>query len=201
MIWSNLQYLIVSCLGITLQRHNETKISFIKLRHCEKRLVGSHYSVVFTQDESFKCNFFTGVFSKSKYLVIHMKNHFWNKCDACTSGNFEFTCLTQLRKHVITHMDGKPYHCTICGKSFSSADTLRTHVITHMDSNPYHCTICGKIFSWADAINTHIVRPVLGGRHWCRADAFAKRRRLLRAVRKTSIEDTRFSLCNFPRTG
>jgi uncharacterized C2H2 Zn-finger protein len=103
------------------------------------------------------------------------KNHSWNKCDMCTSGNFEFTCSTQLRMHLITHMDGKPYPCTICGNSFRKSkhyvihmknhcwnkcdscmsgnfeftclSQLRMHLITHMDGKPYHCTICGKNFS------------------------------------------------------
>ena len=59
-------------------------------------------------------------FSKSKHLVIHMQNHSWNKCDTSTSSNFEFTWTTQLRMHLITHMDGKSYHCTICGNNFSN---------------------------------------------------------------------------------
>ena len=56
-------------------------------------------------------------FRKYKHFVIHMKNHSLHKCYICTSGNFELTCLTQLRMHLINHMDGKPYHCTVCGKS------------------------------------------------------------------------------------
>ena len=56
----------------------------------------------------------------SKHLVIHVKNHSWNKCDVCTPGKLEFICSTQLRMHLITHMEGKPYHYTICGKSFSN---------------------------------------------------------------------------------
>ena len=118
-------------------------------------------------------------FSTSKHLLIHMKNQSWNKCDVCTSSNFEFTCSTQLRMHLFIHMDGKPYHCTLCGKSFSKSKhfvinmknqswnkcdictfsnfelpcltQLRMHLINHMDGKPYHCTVCGK--SWCNKSN------------------------------------------------
>ena len=55
----------------------------------------------------YHCAICRKTFSTSKHLVIHMKNHSLNKCYTCMSGNFDFTCLTQLRMHLITHMDGK----------------------------------------------------------------------------------------------
>ena len=120
----------------------------------------------------YHCTICRNTFSKSNHFVIHMNNHSWNKCDICTSGNFELICLTQLEMHLINHMDGKPYHCTIYGKSFSKSKhfvinmknhslnkcdictssnfeltcltQLRMHLINHMDGKPYHCTVCGK---------------------------------------------------------
>ena len=64
-------------------------------------------------------------FSKSKPFVIRMKNHSLNKCDICTSSDFKLTYSTQLRMHLINHMDGKPYHCTICGKSFTKFSDVK----------------------------------------------------------------------------
>ena len=112
---------------------------------------------------------------KLLYLVIHMKNHSWNKFYMCMSGNFEFTCSTQLRMHLIIHMDGKPYHFTICGNNFSNSKhlvihmknhswnkcdacrpgnfeftcstQLGMHLINRMDGKPYHCTVSGNSFS------------------------------------------------------
>ena len=123
-------------------------------------------------------------FSKSKHLVIHMKNHSWNKCDTSTSSNIEFTCLNQLRMQLITQMDSKPYHCTICRNNFSNSkhlltdlknnswnkcDTctssnfeftcstqLRMHLITHMDGKPYHCTICRNNLSNSKYLVVHM---------------------------------------------
>ena len=43
-------------------------------------------------------------------------------------GNFDFTCSIQLRKHLITHMDGNTYHCTICGNTFSTSKHLAVHM-------------------------------------------------------------------------
>ena len=76
----------------------------------------------------YHCAICRKTFSTSKHLVIHMKNHSLNKCEACTSGNFDFTCLTQLRKHLMTHMDGNTYQCTICGNTFSTSK----HLVIHM---------------------------------------------------------------------
>ena len=76
----------------------------------------------------YHCTVYGKNFSKSNHLVIHMNNHSWNKCDVCTSGNFEFTCFTQLRMHLITNIDCKLYHCTICGNTFSTSK----HLVIHM---------------------------------------------------------------------
>ena len=47
------------------------------------------------------------------------------------SGNFDFTCSTQLRMHITNHMDGMPYHCAFCGKSFSKSQHLVIHMKNH----------------------------------------------------------------------
>ena len=115
----------------------------------------------------YHCTICRNTFSKSNHLVIHS----WNKCDICTSGNFELICLTQLEMHLINHMDGKPYHCTIYGKNFSKSNHHLIHMnnhswnkcaactsgnidftcLTHMDNKLYHCTFCGKSLSKSKA--------------------------------------------------
>ena len=113
-----------------------------------------------------------------------MKNQPLNKCDICTSSNLKLTCLTQLRIHLINHMDGKPYHCTICGKNFSKSKHLAIHMniyswnkydacmpgnfqctcwaqlrmqsINHVDGKPYHCTVSGKRFSKSKHLVIHM---------------------------------------------
>ena len=54
----------------------------------------------------------------------------------------------------------------------------------HKYGKNYNCTICGKSFSWADALITHIGRP-RGIWHQLKSD------------RKSSLENTPFSLSNF----
>ena len=129
-----------------------------------------------------------------------MKNHPLNKCDICTSSNLKFTCLTQLGRHLINHMDGKPYHCTVCRKSFTTSKhfvirlknhsmnkcdictssnfkltystTFRMHLINHMDGKPYHCTICGKSFSKLSDVKNRDCRLM---RQECVNDVFTSR--------------------------
>ncbi len=141
-----------------------------KPKECETKL--RIHLIIHMDGKPYYCAICRKTFSMSKHLVIHMKNHSWNKCNICTPGNFEFSCSTQLRMHFITHMDGKPYHCTICGKSFIKSKhfvihnknhslnicdicttgkfeltcltPLRMHLINHMDGKPCHCNVCGK---------------------------------------------------------
>ena len=123
-------------------------------------------------------------YSVVQHLVIHMKNNSLNKCDASTSGNFELTCSTQLRMHLINHMDGLPYHCAICRKTFCTSKhlvihmknhswnkcyacmsgnfkltcstQLRIHLINHMDGKPNHCAIRRNTFSMSKHLVIHI---------------------------------------------
>ena len=123
-------------------------------------------------------------YSVVQHLVIHMKNNSLNKCDACTSGNFELTCSTQLRMHLINHMDGLPYHCAICRKTYytskhlvihmknrswnkcyvctcgnfklTCSTQLRIHLINHMDGKPNHWAIRRNTFSISKHLVIHI---------------------------------------------
>ena len=80
-------------------------------------------------------------FSRSKHLVIHMKNHSQNKCDACTSANFELIFAVQLRMHIINHMDGLPYHYAIRGKNFRKSKHLVIHMKNHSQNKDVACTL------------------------------------------------------------
>ena len=91
--------------------------------HFGSNIESLFYSVVFSQAKS----------SRATSSVAY-------KCDACTPGNFVFTCLTPLRMHFITHMNGKTYHCTICGNSFSKSKHFVIHMLNHSLSNK--CDIC-----------------------------------------------------------
>ena len=148
----------------------------------------------------YNCTMCGKSYSKSNHLVIQMQNPSWNKCDACTSGNFEFTFSTQLGMHLISHINRRPYHCTICGKSFSKSKhfvihmknlslnkcdictfgnfeltcltQLRMHLINHMDGKPYYCTICGKSFSKLSDVKNRDCRLM---RQECVNDVFTSR--------------------------
>ena len=94
---------------------------------------------------------------RNTFSVIHMNNHSWNKCDICSSGNIELICLTQLRMHLINHMDGKPYHCTIYGNNFSKSN----HHLIHMNNHSWNkCAACmsGNIeFTCLTQLRMHLI--------------------------------------------
>ena len=71
------------------------------------------------------------------------------KCDVCSK---RFNQLSQLRNHVVTHMDktiaeipswAKPKQCDICQKIFSDSKSLKKHVqAIHSKLKPYICNVC-----------------------------------------------------------
>ena len=173
-------------LVIHMKNHSWNKCDTSTSSNIEFTCLNQLRMQLITQMDSkpYHCTICRNNFSNSKHLLTDLKNNSWNKCDTCTSSNFEFTCLTQLRMHLTTHLNDKPYHCTICGKSFSTSKhlvihmknhswnkcdictpgnfeltcltQLIMHLINHMDGKPYHCTVCGKSFSKSKHLVIHM---------------------------------------------
>ena len=118
-LWKHLQYVQASC--DPHKNHSLNKCDICTSGKFELTCLAQlrMHLINHMDGKPYLCTIYGKNFSKSNHHLIHMNNHSWNKCAACTSGNIEFTCLTQLRMHLITHMDDKLYHCTFCGKSFS----------------------------------------------------------------------------------
>uniref|UniRef100_UPI003AAE6A62 uncharacterized protein n=1 Tax=Centroberyx gerrardi TaxID=166262 RepID=UPI003AAE6A62 len=75
------------------------------------------------------------------------------KCDSCSK---EFSYLSKLKSHKITHTGEKPFRCRICGKGLSSKLKRDQHVTIHTGEKPHACNTCGKRFSRGDDLKRHM---------------------------------------------
>jgi len=122
---------------------------FEKWRECATHLWKSH---------SIDCDLFLCGICKGfrtmypRNLEAHCQIHSNLKsfqCDVCSK---RFNQLSQLKNHIVTHLDktiaeipgwAKPKQCDICSKHFSDAKALKKHVKEiHSKLKPYICNIC-----------------------------------------------------------
>jgi len=67
-------------------------------------------------------------------------------CDIC---NKTFIRLTHLKRHQLSHNEGRSLQCTVCSKGFTRLDHLNHHMLSnHSESKPFHCDVpdCKKGF-------------------------------------------------------
>ena len=127
----------------------ECEEKFDKWRDCSTHLWKIH---------NFDCDLFVCGVCKTyktmypRLLEAHCQTHSnlkLFKCDVC---NKRFNQLSQLKNHVVTHLDktiaeipgwAKPKHCDICQKRFSDTKSLKKHVKEiHSKLRPYICNVC-----------------------------------------------------------
>ncbi|XP_073415823.1 uncharacterized protein [Dendrobates tinctorius] len=75
------------------------------------------------------------------------------KCGICTA---KFRCLSELRKHLTSHMNGGRYTCQDCGRDFNCNYFLVRHQRTHTGEQPFKCKLCWRGFSQRASLVIHI---------------------------------------------
>ncbi|GIY41016.1 hypothetical protein CDAR_168671 [Caerostris darwini] len=110
-----------------------------------------------------ECNYKTFSFFK---LDNHRKIHSDERafvCDTCGKG---FKQISQLRNHVVIHLDRKnlpekrwysEQECDICGRKFSDTKCLRKHQqAVHSKLKPYVCSYCGHLSARKAMLELHM---------------------------------------------
>ena len=85
------------------------------------------------------------------------------KCDVCEK---RFNQMSQLKNHVIIHLDknieelptwAKPKQCEICQKTFSDSKSLKKHVqAIHSKLKPYICNVCNHKSARKSMLQLHM---------------------------------------------
>ncbi|XP_062850809.1 histone-lysine N-methyltransferase PRDM9-like [Trichomycterus rosablanca] len=94
-------------------------------------------------------------FSCGSNLRKHLRIHTGEKAFQCSHCGRRFTYKSNLQKHQRIHTGEKPYQCSQCGKSFTQQSTLVQHQHIHTGEKPYQCSECGKTFTQERTLQQH----------------------------------------------
>ncbi|GBN84805.1 Zinc finger protein 45 [Araneus ventricosus] len=110
-------------------------------------------------DKLYSCKQCGRHFIKEKSLNTHLQKH--NvigkdplKCSVCKTN---FTHLSRLKEHFITHSGEKPFLCVVCGQKFGRKFNLLRHLLTHTGEKMHQCEICNKQYSNMSRLKEHLL--------------------------------------------
>ena len=105
--------------------------------------------------------------STSSDLRFHMLVHIDEKPHQCTKCDRCFKRLGGLKRHMRTHTGERPYSCSKCGKSFSTHSGLNQHKKIHTVKKSYSCTKCDKSFEYSVSLKLHMMHHTDENPHRC----------------------------------
>ncbi|KAL0853070.1 hypothetical protein ABMA27_012845 [Loxostege sticticalis] len=135
---SNLKYHIEK-----VHHEGTTKMRMLRCPHCPERFSEhfrklKHLKEVHGITFTFECEVCRSIFPSRRALTTHTNKFHTQKtqCEVCMKS---FSCVTTLKKHMVTHMEGKRitqekenYTCEFCQKAYRHRKTLRQHMIVHV---------------------------------------------------------------------
>uniref|UniRef100_A0A8C4R0R6 C2H2-type domain-containing protein n=1 Tax=Eptatretus burgeri TaxID=7764 RepID=A0A8C4R0R6_EPTBU len=181
----------------------------------EAGLLSQHLSTVHSQSLPHLCQHCGKGFRHPSELRKHVRSHSGERpyaCDLCTyrsaqaynlqmhirarhrhQPNFRctvcgvaFSCLSELRRHVVLHGAEREYHCPHCTHRSSNSSDLKRHIVSiHTRNFPHRCQVCDKGFHRPSELTKHMGTHRGRRSHNCRhcdfhsTDPFALSRHVL----------------------
>ncbi|CAK1587532.1 unnamed protein product [Parnassius mnemosyne] len=153
---SNLKY------HVEKSHEGATKMRMLRCPHCPERFTEHFRKLKHLKDShgvtfTFECDVCKSIFPSRRALTMHT-NKFHTKKTQCNICNKSFSCITTLKKHMVSHTGERNFVCRICQKSYRHQKSLKHHLQIHVngDSNKFFCSECGSGFSNRDDFNEHV---------------------------------------------
>ncbi|KAK6629610.1 hypothetical protein RUM43_003427 [Polyplax serrata] len=103
-----------------------------------------------------KCDKCGKIFTKTDYLIRHLKFGHAEKTYMCHLCQFATSESNQLRMHLDKrHLKNYTLFCSICSKGFFDKSSLKEHENMHTGATPYQCEVCGMIFKIKCTLRAH----------------------------------------------
>ena len=105
----------------------------------------------------FKCRLCGQTLENEMSFLVHVKGHGENNTQPyhCFLCDKQFSHVSHLTRHVLSHPDEQPFECVECGKHFARKGHLTRHMTMHSKCRPYTCTDCGKTFAHRTHLRRH----------------------------------------------
>lgn len=141
-----------------------TKTRMLRCPHCLERFTEHFRKLKHLKDVhgitfTFVCDFCKSVFPSRRALTMHT-NKFHSQKTQCEVCRKSFSCVTTLKKHMVSHTGERNFSCTFCHKAYRHQKSLKQHLNTHVQGVPLEynisCTECGSRFPNRNEFNRHV---------------------------------------------
>ncbi|XP_063836964.1 zinc finger protein 26-like isoform X12 [Ostrinia nubilalis] len=124
---------------------------FRKLKHLKDA-----HGITFT----FECEVCKSIFPSRRTLTMHTNKYHTQKtqCEICKKS---FSCVTSLKKHMVSHTEERNFVCALCQKAYRHQKSLKLHMRSHVqvqgeDYTKFTCAECGNGFPNRNEFNRHV---------------------------------------------
>ena len=107
---------------------------------------------------SFPCKVCNKIFSRRRYVQIHMICHSDVKNYVCKYCSKRFARKHHLYNHELTHTQERPAECHICQKRFTQQSYLKQHILVHTGEKPFKCDKCDRWFKQKSHLGRHMLQ-------------------------------------------
>lgn len=153
---SNLKY------HIEKTHEGATKMRMLRCPHCPERFSEHFRKLKHLKDVhgitfTFECEICKSVFPSRRALTMHT-NKFHTQKTQCGVCKKSFSCVTTLKKHMVSHTGERNYVCALCQKAYRHQKSLKQHMRTHVlgEELKFTCSECGNGFSSRSDFNKHV---------------------------------------------